>query len=200
MRFFRTAFTAALALLSAPSFAALTAQQMTDNINSLTMKSQGLQRPARSITLLNGPLIVVGLGPLPTIITGFTDIVNTAQNAITTMAGSSPITVPADATMVANAFREFVRVHQALLNILIVKAGLFTTVPLIGVPVATALRGIEEVVDTIALGIIALVESKANGLSADADSLKTTIQTARSSYEGLQVKTKARRHFKDITV
>jgi hypothetical protein len=46
----------------------------------------------------------------------------------------------------ANYF-QFVRVHQALLNILIGKAGLFQTVPFIGQPIAEVLSQIEGVVD-----------------------------------------------------
>lgn len=65
MHFFKTAFVAALAVFSAPSVTALTAQEIVSNINSLTTKSQALQAPAQSITILNGPLIVVGLGPFP---------------------------------------------------------------------------------------------------------------------------------------
>jgi hypothetical protein len=43
--------------------------------------------------------------------------------------------------------RQFVRVHQALLNILIGKAGLLQQVPLVGPPVAAVLRQVESVVD-----------------------------------------------------
>jgi len=42
---------------------------------------------------------------------------------------------------------QFVRTHQVLLNILIGKAGLFDTIPVIGAPVAAVLRQIEAVVD-----------------------------------------------------
>lgn len=56
----------ALALsLVVPLVSALTAQQIVENINTLTAKSKALQAPAQSITLINGPLIVVGLGPFP---------------------------------------------------------------------------------------------------------------------------------------
>jgi hypothetical protein len=57
------------------------------------------------------------------------------------------VTTAADATAIADAFREFVKVHQALLNILIGKSGLVTTVPFVGPPVAAVLRQIEAVVD-----------------------------------------------------
>lgn len=40
-----------------------------------------------------------------------------------------------------------VRVYQALLNILIGKAGILTEVPVIGQPTATALREFEGVID-----------------------------------------------------
>lgn len=38
-------------------------------------------------------------------------------------------------------------VHQELLNILIGKSGIFSTVPFVGQPIATVLRAIEGVVD-----------------------------------------------------
>ena len=101
----------------------------------------------RSITIVNGPLIIVGQGPFPQIIAGFTDIISTATTAIAQMQGTPPVTTQADASAIADAFREFVRVHQVLLNILIGKAGLFQTVPFIGQPVAAVLRQIESVVD-----------------------------------------------------
>lgn len=66
------------------------------------------------------------------------------------MDGTSPITNVNDGTAIFDAFREFVRVHQVLLNILIGKAGLFNTVPFIGAPVAAVLRQIEGVVDVSA--------------------------------------------------
>jgi hypothetical protein len=73
--------------------------------------------------------------------------VNITSGYITAMAGAPRVTVAADVMAIANAFREFVRVHQALLNILIGKAGLFSIVPFIGAPVSIALRSIEGVVD-----------------------------------------------------
>jgi hypothetical protein len=48
---------------------------------------------------------------------------------------------------VVNKEKQFVRVHQVLLNVLIGKAGLFKTVPFIGQPVASVLRQVEAVVD-----------------------------------------------------
>ena len=51
--------------LSVPVMAQTTPSQVVANIKMITQKSQALQAPAQSITLVNGPLIVVGLGPFP---------------------------------------------------------------------------------------------------------------------------------------
>jgi hypothetical protein len=84
---------------------------------------------------------------IPHSITGFTDIISTATTFLTQMQSMAPVPAGAESDSVFNAFREFVRVHQALLNILIGKAGLFNTVPLVGQPVAAVLRQVENVVD-----------------------------------------------------
>jgi hypothetical protein len=52
-----------------------------------------------------------------------------------------------DSDAIFDAFRDFVMVHQQLLNILIGKAGLLQTVPVVGAPVATVLRSLEGIVD-----------------------------------------------------
>jgi hypothetical protein len=163
---FRTIFASALAL--SVSAAQLTPAQVVSNIQMITQKSQALQAPAQSITIVNGPLILIGQGPFPQIITGFTDIVSTAVTAIQQMQNMPPVAAGADSDKIFEAFREvrffhphtfsqttadftflqqFVRVHQTLLNILIGKAGLFETVPFIGAPVGAVLRQVESVVD-----------------------------------------------------
>ncbi|TLD22376.1 hypothetical protein PspLS_07750 [Pyricularia sp. CBS 133598] len=179
---------AALAIGSNVVQAAITPAQMVSNIQMLTTKSQALQAPAQSITIVNGPLIVVGLGPFPQIIAGFTDIISTVTTSIAQMQGSAPVTAEADATAIFDAFREFVRVHQALLNILIGKAGLFNTVPIIGQPVAAVLRQLESVVDTVAFMLIDGVESRAADLTKEANNLSGTLQICVQSYEGLSLK------------
>ncbi|KAL6704378.1 hypothetical protein ACN47E_008230 [Coniothyrium glycines] len=183
----RNLFTAALALAT-PIAAALSPEQMVTNIKEVTRKSQALQGPAQSITIVNGPLIIVGQGPFPQIITGFVDIVSTVTVAISQMEGSAPVPAGAQSDAIFEAFREFVRVHQALLNILIGKSGLFATVPFIGQPVAAVLRQIENVVDTIAFAIIDLVESRAADLQREANNLGGTLDICINSYEGLQTK------------
>jgi hypothetical protein len=101
----RNIFTAALAL-AAPISAAITPAQTVENIKMLTSKSQALQAPAQSITIVNGPLIVIGQGPFPQIIAGFTDIVTTVSTAIAQMDGSLPVKAGADSDAIFDAFRE----------------------------------------------------------------------------------------------
>lgn len=56
---------ASAAALAVPISAVLTSAQIVDTIQVLTAKSETLQLPAQSITLVNAPLIIFGLGPLP---------------------------------------------------------------------------------------------------------------------------------------
>jgi hypothetical protein len=51
--------------LSIPVIAQTTPAQVVQNIQLITQKSQALQRPAQSISIVNGPLILIGQGPFP---------------------------------------------------------------------------------------------------------------------------------------
>ncbi|KAI0867833.1 hypothetical protein GGS24DRAFT_484264 [Hypoxylon argillaceum] len=186
--------------MATTAMAVATPQQIADSIKSITDKSQALQAPAQSITILNAPLIIVGQGPFPQIIAGFTDIVSTATVLVNQLAGTPPIqkrdvkehardlsTRGADADLVFNAFRDFVRVHQALLNILIGKAGLLEKIPLVGEPVATALRQVENVVDTIAITLINLVQSHATDITSAANDLGNSLDLTISKYDSISL-------------
>src|SRR5206468_4218061 len=102
---FRNIITAALAL-AAPIRAAITPAEVVTNIKTITRLSLALQAPAQSITITNGALIIIGQGPFPRIIAGFTEIVTTATTAIAQMQGmpQEPAGAPTDA--VFEAFRE----------------------------------------------------------------------------------------------
>lgn len=188
--------------MAASATAAATPQQIADGIKSITQKSQALQAPAQSITILNAPLIVIGQGPFPPIIAGFTDIVSTATVLISQLDGTAPIQKRAegemvhardlsprgpDADLIFDAFRGFVRVHQQLLNILIGKAGILSKIPIVGQPVATVLRSVENVVDTIAITLINLVEARAKDLESEANSLGATLDLAIQEYSSISV-------------
>lgn len=98
-------FTSAMAL-ALPVIAQTTPAQVVSNINMITQKSQALQAPAQSITIVNGPLIIVGQGPFPQIINGFVDIVSTATTAISQMQGMPPVPAGAESDAIFDAFRE----------------------------------------------------------------------------------------------
>ncbi|KAJ0363792.1 hypothetical protein COL154_005361 [Colletotrichum chrysophilum] len=169
MRFSTLKFAiAALAICSNTVFGQTTPSQVVSNINMLTQKSEALQAPAESITIVNGPLIVAGQGPFP-------------------MQGMAAIPPGANSDAILEAFRGFVRVHQALLEILIGKAGLFSTVPFIGQPIAAALRQIEAIVDTLAFTLIDTLEGQASEIQSEADSLSATIGDAITSYQGVNL-------------
>jgi len=74
-----------------------------------------------------------------------------------------------------------------LLNILIGKAGILTKVPLVGQPIATVLRQVEGVVDSVAIFLIDTVESKAKDFQSEANSLGQSLDLCINKYEGLQV-------------
>ena len=59
---FRTLTTLALA---AVAVAQSTPAQVVTNLNNLKQKSQSLRNPALSINIVNGPLVIIGQGPLP---------------------------------------------------------------------------------------------------------------------------------------
>ena len=102
---FNKIFIASMAMV-APILAQTTPEQVVSNIEMITQKSQALQAPAQSITIINGPLIVVGQGPFPQIIAGFTDIVSTATTALAQMQGMPPVEAGEPSDAIFDAFRE----------------------------------------------------------------------------------------------
>jgi len=95
--------TSALALASGIAAQATPAQLLVD-IKTLTLMTQALQPEADKISLLNGPLIIIGQGPFPNLIRGFTDIVTTGTTSLATQRGSAPIPAGADAEAISEAW------------------------------------------------------------------------------------------------
>lgn len=101
--------------------------------------------------------------------------------------GAEPIS-GSDAKAVADAVREMVRVHQVLLNILIGKAGLFNTVPLIGQPVAAVLRSYEAVIDASLFKLVDLTSAEfAKSITDQKNSLDVSIKAAITAYTNLEL-------------
>ncbi|EGX88624.1 hypothetical protein CCM_08669 [Cordyceps militaris CM01] len=185
---FGSFFAAGFAALAA---AAATPEQIVTGINVLTQKTSALQGPAQSITILNAPLIIIGQGPFPQIIAGYSDLVsttNTLSAQIGTGAERRALEIREDGgAIVRDAFRTFVRVSQATLNILIGKAGLLEKVPLVGPPVAAVLRAYEASLDNLSIQLISTFASVSADLTNEANSLSATLELAIQKYEGLQI-------------
>ncbi|KAI6777817.1 uncharacterized protein J7T54_002738 [Emericellopsis cladophorae] len=185
-------FTALLVAGMATIASCIPAQQVADNIGQITTLSRDLQTPAKSLNILDGALLTLGQGNFPESLSthdfttgGFTEIVSVGTAFAD---GMDPETYDEDeSAIIFDAFRTFVKVHQELLNILIGKAGLFSTVPFIGQPVASVLRAVEGVVDTLALSLIDMAESAAQDLQEEADALGSTLDTAIGTYSGLSL-------------
>ncbi|KAK2755043.1 hypothetical protein FQN54_006571 [Arachnomyces sp. PD_36] len=174
------------AVMATSALAALTPQQIVDGIGSLTSKAQEIQAPATEISIVNAPLIIIGQGPFPPIITKYTEFITISNTLIGQFHGTPQITGP-DATKVFEAYREHVRVHQATLNILIGKAGILQKVPFVGAPIAAVLRQVEANLDTIAVTLIETVQSQAGDLTSEANSLGASLDLCIQHYEGLAV-------------
>lgn len=74
------------------------------------------------------------------------------------------------------------RVHQALLNILIGKSGALRAVPVVGPPIATALQGLEGIVDQLALGVIRLIPGQASCAQSQRTGLLGTLASALTGF------------------
>lgn len=86
---------------------------------------------AQTINIVNGPLIIIGQGPFPQILRNIQEICNILNTNTASETGSKLNLTKID---------DFCK-------ILIGKAGLFHTIPLIGSPVETALRQLESCVE-----------------------------------------------------
>ncbi|CRK45507.1 hypothetical protein BN1723_016558, partial [Verticillium longisporum] len=88
--------------------------------------------------------------------------------------GPSPF--PADGqNQVCEVFRDFVRVHQALLNTIIGKSSFLSGTPFTA-PITEVLRTIEGGVDKLAFGIIDLVPTCKKGLESDKKELDASFK------------------------
>ncbi|QIW96512.1 hypothetical protein AMS68_002030 [Peltaster fructicola] len=155
------------------------AQSLIDAINAVTTQSQNLQAPANSIDTS-----LTGLAAASQVAQGFTSIITALSNDAQLLPTLQPLDVECDQLAVVTALTKFVQVHQALLNIVIGKAGLISQVPAAGPPIATTIRGLESIVDTIALQIIALLPSPTESCQAKAQqaAIDATLAQAVGAY------------------
>nr|POE62934.1 hypothetical protein CFP56_03837 [Quercus suber] len=144
---------------------AMTAQQMVTNINKITQLSENLQHVVSKIQTGSNIIFRRQSNPFETVIEGFSNIIQVANDDISQMDGTKPFK-DSDA-------QQFVVVHQALLKIVIGKSGLLESI-FLG-PVAAVLRSLEGVVDTLAFGIIDAVPVCEAKATKDKESLDNTL-------------------------
>ena len=82
------------------------ATQIVTTIKVHTQRSQELHAPAQSISLLNGPLIIIGQGPFPHIIKALEEIVSTATAELAQMQSRPAVAEGSDANTIFDAYRE----------------------------------------------------------------------------------------------
>ncbi|KAM3459114.1 hypothetical protein MY3296_000261 [Beauveria thailandica] len=83
--------------------------------------------------------------------------------------------------LICDALATFVQVHIALLSTVIGKSGLLSYTPLTA-PIGAVLRQLEDVVDTLAFGIIAPIPFCADDTQQRIDALDQKFQEAKAAY------------------
>ncbi|KAF9736582.1 hypothetical protein PMIN06_012507 [Paraphaeosphaeria minitans] len=189
------------------------ADTVINAINEVTQISFALQSAARKIGAGIFPREDVSVNgatdlfrsPITDVALGLVRITTTVQTALPTFITFPPFPPSCSSDTIILAWLEFVRVHQELLAILIGRSALLETGPFkrssavnpadgtlvergeqgfIGRPIAVALRGIEAVVDTLAVGIVDLVPGKSECSKKKSAELKEKIKKAQTSYQG----------------
>ncbi|MCJ1407453.1 hypothetical protein MMC19_001524 [Ptychographa xylographoides] len=154
-------------------------------IDVLTAKSQSCQGPANQINIINIALAVTGQGPVPAVIARLTDIIITCTATIDSLTGTPPMGVKSDEDAIVKSFTTFVQVHQQLQSILIGKAGLVPNLlPFVGPPLASVLRQLESVIDTLAYELIDLVPDDGSIATQQKDSLDVTLGQSIDAWNG----------------
>ena len=160
------------------------AQTVVDYLRVLTRAMQEISGPATQMNLVNMPLLLIGQGPVPQVITGLNSTTSLADQAVAQISTLKPLT-GCDAEAVADAYRAFATVSQQTLNVLIGKAGVLGSAGQFAAPpIEAALRQFEPANDAIAFTLINLLPDNAAGaaVKADATSLASTLSTAITTY------------------
>ncbi|RSL45086.1 hypothetical protein CEP54_014414 [Fusarium duplospermum] len=117
------------------------------------------------------------------LVNNFKDIISTVTGAISMLGDlpNDPNFPEAGQTDICDAFREFVKVHQALLNVVIGKDSLLSSTPVASI-LAAVLRALESGVDKLAFTIIDTVPTCAAGAKKDLEALDGTIGEAIDTF------------------
>jgi len=168
----------ALALCQAATAQPTEKDQIVTAFKDITTLSDNLRVVTSGITLINAPLQGYKIAQ------GFSLIIQRVTPAVTMLANaaSNPALGDADAQIVVDALTTFVRVHQALLNVVIGKHGLLTLIPFFE-PIRQALVSLENIVDTFAFRLIARIPTQEAAAKGQFASLTITVDLAITTYE-----------------
>ncbi|KAM0271964.1 hypothetical protein ACHAQH_008871 [Verticillium albo-atrum] len=156
----------------------LTPQTVVKSIETVTDLSQDANDLLTDLSPVNlFSIVPKALNNIREIAMAVTDDVSMIANADVSDA------FPEDGqNQICEVFRDFVRVHQALLETVIGKTSFLSNTPFIA-PVTAVLRAIEGGVDDLAFGIIDLVPTCEDGLKDDKKDLDESFKKTFSELE-----------------
>jgi len=174
---FRVASIFSTVFLAQVALAALTPDQVVENIKTVTTVSANINVAIGALTPKSSGSTVISISK--TTVIGFNTIITDIGADVTAMQSTPPFN-DVDAQLVVNVLVDFVKVHQLLLATVIGKHGILAQFG-VTAPVAAVLRTLEAGIDSFALGLIALIPTKqgdvTNGQNALDESVGTTIDT-----------------------
>ncbi|KAI1077930.1 hypothetical protein F5B20DRAFT_582749 [Whalleya microplaca] len=175
------------------------AQRVIGLINEVAIASQNLQAAAKQIGAKKARGLEPRFNPLTDIVPALKDIAATLTFGLPSISSLPPFPAGCDSDTIVVALIDFVRIHQALLNILIGRAGLLSFSPIlaehtdgdgvekfpnpVGAAIAGALRVIETGVDALAFALIGLIPTRQPCLKQQQGSIDGTLQDAINAYQ-----------------
>ncbi|OTA99973.1 hypothetical protein M426DRAFT_15944 [Hypoxylon sp. CI-4A] len=179
------------------------AQGVIDIINTVAIASQNLQAAAKQIGSRRARGVEPRFNALTDIVPPLKDIAATITYGLPTIAALSPFPPGCNSDTIVVALIDFVRIHAALLNVLIGRAGLLSFSPIllehpehsahpdavedfsnpIGLAIAGALRAIETGVDALAYGLIGIIPTHQPCLKLQKQSIDQVLKDAIAAYQ-----------------
>lgn len=149
-------------------------------LKEITELSDNLRKETQKITFINAGTQGVKIGA------GFATIIVKITEYTARLAGSAygytPSALPdADAKLVVQSLTTFVKVHQALLNVVIGKHGIASLFPFFE-PIRVSLVNLEVVVDTFAFYLIDLIPTQKPAANDQLSALSVTLKDAQATY------------------
>jgi hypothetical protein len=158
------------------------AKAVVTSLNELTTAMQQITGPAGQISASNLPLVLIGQGPVPQVITGLNSTAILASQAVAQLSALKSLS-GCNADAVTEAYQAFVGVSQQTISVLMGKAAVSAQIPFVAGPIAAALRQVESVNDALAFALIDLLPDSAGALvNAGAAALDSSLDTAISEF------------------